>query len=55
MAMQLKSKIGMGQPQGRVTISVTFREIPPEPLPFVDVTGATGPRRPSGMSGKMAW
>ena len=25
------------QPRGRVTISVTFREIPPEPLPFTDV------------------
>ena len=25
------------QPRGRVTISVTFQEIPPEPLPFTDV------------------
>ena len=25
------------QPVGKVTISVTFREIPPEPLPFTDV------------------
>ena len=25
------------QPRGRVTISVAFREIPPEPLPFTDV------------------
>lgn len=25
------------QPRGRVTISVTFRELPPEPLPFTDV------------------
>ena len=25
------------QPRGRVTISVTFRELPPEPIPFPDV------------------